>query len=60
MDEDSTWEFNAPQHYCDLPSAVKDDDSEQADQYFFGICVLCHNLNYIIMLKSSLFYSQSR
>lgn len=36
MDEDSTWNFNAPQHYCDLPSAVKDDDSEQADQYFFA------------------------
>ena len=34
MDEDSTWVFNAPQHYCDLPSAVNDDDSEQADQYF--------------------------
>jgi hypothetical protein len=37
MEEDSTWNFNAPQHYCDLPSALNDDDSEQADQYFFGI-----------------------
>jgi hypothetical protein len=36
MDEDSTWEFNAPQHYCDLPSALNDDDTELADQYFFG------------------------
>lgn len=43
MDEDSTWNFNAPQHYCDLPSAVKDDDSEQADQYFFGIKIVAFN-----------------
>ncbi|EFX86820.1 hypothetical protein DAPPUDRAFT_312758 [Daphnia pulex] len=36
MDEDSTWNFNAPQHYCDLPSALNDDDTELADQYFFA------------------------
>lgn len=36
MDEDKKWEFDAPQHYCDLPSAITDDDSEIADQYFFG------------------------
>ena len=36
MDDDSTWVFNAPQHYCDLPSAFQNDDSEMADQYFFG------------------------
>jgi len=36
MDEDSTWVFNAPQHYCDLPSAFQNDDSELADQYFFA------------------------
>jgi len=36
MDDDSTWVFNAPQHYCDLPSAFQNDDSELADQYFFA------------------------
>jgi len=36
MDDDSTWVFNAPQHYCDLPSAFQNDDSEMADQYFFA------------------------
>lgn len=38
MEDDRTWVFNAPQHYCDLPAALQDDDQEQADRYFFAKC----------------------
>lgn len=33
---DEDWDFNAPQHYIDLPSAALQSDDEHVDEYFFG------------------------
>jgi len=34
---DEDWDFNAPQHYIDLPSAALQSDDEHVDEYFFGM-----------------------
>jgi hypothetical protein len=33
--DDAIWLCNAPIHICDLASAANEDDSEQADEFFF-------------------------